>query len=81
VETLYSTYVDSGFDVHLIDPIDGLPGGLTAANGGFVLENIARWRVQEFQAPAARGPGAYMDWFRENGSDTKAPDKHQRGRG
>src|SRR3712207_7133086 len=40
-EVLYRTYLDLGFDVHLIDPIAGLPDMVYAANGGFVLDGIA----------------------------------------
>ena len=40
-EVLYNTYLELGFDVKLIDPIDGLPDMVYAANGGYVIDNIA----------------------------------------
>jgi len=79
-ETLYSTYVDLGFDVHLIDPIDGLPDMVYAANGGFVLDNIAYGASFTYPERQPEGP-AYMDWFRENGFDVKAPDNINEGEG
>jgi N-dimethylarginine dimethylaminohydrolase len=40
-QVLYDTYVGLGHDVHLIDPIDGLPDMVYAANGGFVVDGKA----------------------------------------
>jgi N-dimethylarginine dimethylaminohydrolase len=31
-EVLYQTYLDLGFEVHLIDPVEGLPDMVYAAN-------------------------------------------------
>ena len=36
-ERLYAIYQELGFDVHLIDPIEGLPDMVYSANGGFTL--------------------------------------------
>jgi len=40
-DSLYRTYLDLGFEVHLIDPIPGLPDMVYAANGGLVFDGIA----------------------------------------
>jgi len=79
-ETLYQTYVDLGFDVHLIDPIDGLPDMVYAANGGFVLDNIAYGASFTYAERQPEGP-AYMDWFREHGFDVTVPENINEGEG
>ncbi|QNE48274.1 N-dimethylarginine dimethylaminohydrolase [Glaciihabitans sp. INWT7] len=79
-ETLYQTYVDLGFEVHLIDPIEGLPDMVYAANGGFVLDNIAYGASFTYPERQPEGP-AYMDWFRENGFDVKVPENINEGEG
>ena len=40
-DVLHKIYLDLGFEVHLIDPIAGLPDMVYAANGGFVIDGIA----------------------------------------
>ncbi|MHA6669807.1 dimethylargininase [Homoserinimonas sp. A447] len=71
-EVLYQTYLDLGFDVHLIDPIDGLPDMVYAANGGFVIDGKAYGASFTHPQRQAEGP-AYMDWFRTNGFDVHEP--------
>ena len=62
-QALYDTYLELGYDVHLIDPIAGLPDMVYAANGGFVIDGIAYgakfthrglWRVQADAYTTAR---------------------------
>lgn len=77
---LYKTYLDLGFDVQLIDPIDGLPDMVYAANGGFVLDNIAYGAKFTYPERQPEGP-AYMDWFRENGYDVRIPENTNEGEG
>jgi len=79
-QTLYDTYVGLGFDVHLIDPIDGLPDMVYAANGGFVIDNIAYGAAFTYPQRQPEGP-AYMDWFRENGFDVRVPREINEGEG
>jgi len=79
-ETLYQTYLDLGFDVKLIDPIDGLPDMVYAANGGFVIDNIAYGASFTHEQRQPEGP-AYMDWFRENGFDVRDPQNINEGEG
>jgi N-dimethylarginine dimethylaminohydrolase len=79
-ETLYRTYVDLGFAVHLIDPIEGLPDMVYAANGGFVLDNKAYGARFTYAERQPEGP-AYMDWFRDNGFDVTVPENVNEGEG
>lgn len=77
---LYRTYLDLGFDVQLVDPIEGLPDMVYAANGGFVLDNIAYGAKFTYPERQPEGP-AYMDWFRENGYEVREPGFTNEGEG
>jgi N-dimethylarginine dimethylaminohydrolase len=79
-EVLYQTYLDLGFDVHLVDPIDGLPDMVYAANGGFVIDNIAYGASFTYAERQPEGP-AYMHWFRDNGFDVREPANVNEGEG
>ncbi|GAB3120257.1 dimethylargininase [Glaciibacter psychrotolerans] len=79
-ETLYDTYVGLGFDVRLIDPIDGLPDMVYAANGGFVIDGIAYGAKFTFPQRQPEGP-AYMDWFGQAGFDVREPVEVNEGEG
>jgi N-dimethylarginine dimethylaminohydrolase len=79
-QTLYDTYVGLGFDVHLIDPIDGLPDMVYAANGGFVIDGIAYGASFTYPERQPEGP-AYMDWFGANGFDVREPAEINEGEG
>lgn len=79
-EVLYQTYLDLGFDVQLIDPIDGLPDMVYAANGGFVIDGIAYGASFTYPERQPEGP-AYMDWFREAGFDVRVPEEVNEGEG
>jgi N-dimethylarginine dimethylaminohydrolase len=79
-EALYKAYLDLGFDVQLIDPIAGLPDMVYAANGGFVLDNIAYGASFTYPERQPEGP-AYMDWFRANGYDVRVPENVNEGEG
>lgn len=66
---LYNTYQRLGFTVHLIDPVEGLPDMVYAANGGLVVDGVAysaKFRHSE------RGPeaGHYAKWFADYGLTT-----------
>ena len=69
-QTLYDTYIGLGFDVHLIDPIDGLPDMVYAANGGFVIDGIAYGANFTYPERQPEGP-AYLEWFCANGFDAR----------
>jgi N-dimethylarginine dimethylaminohydrolase len=79
-QTLYDTYVGLGYDVHLIDPIAGLPDMVYAANGGFVIDNIAYGAKFTHPERQPEGP-AYMEWFGANGFDVRDPAEIQEGEG
>jgi len=78
--TLYDTYIDLGFDVKLVDPIDGLPDMVYAANGGFVIDNIAYGASFTHPERQPEGP-AYMEWFAANGFDVRDPKNINEGEG
>jgi N-dimethylarginine dimethylaminohydrolase len=77
---LHRTYLDLGYDVELIDPIPGLPDMVYAANGGFVIDNIAYGASFAYPERQPEGP-AYMDWFREHGFDVREPAEVNEGEG
>lgn len=79
-EVLYQTYLDLGFEVHLIDPIDGLPDMVYAANGGFVIDNKAYGASFTYAERQPEGP-AYMKWFGDNGFEVKVPENINEGEG
>jgi N-dimethylarginine dimethylaminohydrolase len=79
-EELYRIYLDLGFEVHLVDPIPGLPDMVYAANGGFVLGNMAYGASFQYAERRPEGP-AYMDWFRANGFDVAEPASVNEGEG
>ena len=71
-ETLYAKYQELGFDIHLIDPVEGLPDMVYAANGGYVLDGKAFGAKFEYPERQPEGP-AYMEWFAANGFDVTEP--------
>lgn len=79
-DVLYQTYLDLGFDVQLIDPLEGLPDMVYAANGGFVIDNIAYGAAFTYEQRQPEGP-AYMDWFRDNGYEVRVPQNTNEGEG
>ncbi|MDQ4138425.1 MAG: N-dimethylarginine dimethylaminohydrolase [Actinomycetota bacterium] len=79
-EVLYRTYLDLGFDVHLIDPIAGLPDMVYAANGGFVLDGIAYGASFTHPERQPEGP-AYLKWFTDAGFDVRVPETVNEGEG
>jgi N-dimethylarginine dimethylaminohydrolase len=79
-EELYRIYLDLGFDVELIDPIEGLPDMVYAANGGFTLDGIAYGAKFQYDERGPEGP-AYMDWFRSHGFKVAEPVSVNEGEG
>lgn len=79
-EVLYQTYVDLGYDVKLVDPIEGLPDMVYAANGGFVLDGIAYGASFTYPERQPEGP-AYMTWFGDNGYQVRVPENVNEGEG
>lgn len=79
-QVLYDTYLGLGYDVHLIDPIPGLPDMVYAANGGFVIDGVAYGAKFTYAERQPEGP-AYMDWFRAAGFDVREPEEINEGEG
>ena len=73
-ESLVAVYEQLGFDISYIDPIDGLPDMVYAANGGFVLDGIAYGAKFQYPERQPEGP-AYMDWFRQAGLTVAEPEQ------
>lgn len=71
-DSLHQTFLDLGHTVDLIEPVDGLPDMVYAANGGLVIDGIA-WGAN-FVYPERQPEGPlYMDWFRSAGFDVREP--------
>ena len=58
-QSLVDVYEQLGFDIEYIEPIEGLPDMVYAANGGFVLDGIAYGA--KFQYPSV-SPRARRTW-------------------
>ncbi|WP_296664590.1 dimethylargininase [Demequina sp.] len=65
-QALADTYARLGFAVHRIDPVDGLPDMVFAANGGFVVDGTAYTAMFAHPQRGPEGP-AYARWFRSQG--------------
>jgi len=79
-DVLYRTYLELGFDVHLIDPVEGLPDMVYAANGGFVLDGKAYGASFTYAERQPEGP-AYMEWFGTQGYEVHKPVEVNEGEG
>ncbi|MET0296901.1 MAG: dimethylargininase [Microbacterium sp.] len=79
-QDLYDAYIAAGHEVHLIDPIEGLPDMVYTANGGFVIGGTAYGAKFRFQERVPEGP-AFMDWFRANGFEVAEPVEVNEGEG
>lgn len=65
-EALRAAYLALGHEVSLIDPIEGLPDMVFAANGALVVGGRVYGAKFTFPERHAEGP-AYAKWMRENG--------------
>lgn len=79
-ESLQDAYRTLGHTIELIDPLDGLPDMVFAANGGFTLDGVAYGARFAHPERAAEGP-AYLDWFREAGFRVVEPEFVNEGEG
>jgi N-dimethylarginine dimethylaminohydrolase len=79
-EKLYELYLKLGYEVHLIDPIEGLPDMVYAANGGFTIDGIAYGARFQYDERGPEGP-AYMEWFAANGFEVREPVSVNEGEG
>lgn len=69
-ESLRDAYASLGFDVHQIDPIEGLPDMVFAANGGLVIDGVAYTASFHYPQRQAEGP-AYAKWLVGAGYDVR----------
>lgn len=79
-ETLVETYLGWGHTIELIDPIEGLPDMVYAANGATVVDGLvysAKFRHPERQP---EGP-AYQKWFADAGFVTHTAEEINEGEG
>ena len=79
-QTLHDAYLGLGYDVELIDPIDGLDDMVYAANGGFTLDGHAYGARFTYAERIPEGP-AYMRWFADNGFQVHEPQHVNEGEG
>lgn len=79
-QVLHDTFVGLGYEVQLIDPIEGLPDMVYAANGGFVIDGVAYGAKFTYPERQPEGP-AYMEWFRDAGLDVREPVEVNEGEG
>jgi N-dimethylarginine dimethylaminohydrolase len=74
-ESLRATYISLGHNVHLLDPVDGLPDMVFAANGATVVGGMvmgARFRHPERSYEA----DAHRQWFERHGYQRFTPATH-----
>jgi len=67
---LRDTYVRLGFDVRQIDPVEGLPDMVFAANGGLVIGGVAYTASFHYPQRQPEGP-AYAAWLASAGYDVR----------
>ncbi|WP_439590877.1 dimethylargininase [Microbacterium sp.] len=79
-QKLYDAYIELGHEVHLIDPIAGLPDMVYTANGGFLIDGTAYGAKFRFAERAPEGP-AFMEWFAANGFTVAEPVEVNEGEG
>ncbi|MDE0546602.1 dimethylargininase [Microbacterium sp. C7(2022)] len=79
-QALYDTYISLGHEVHLIDPIEGLPDMVYTANGGFIIDGVAYGAKFRYAERQPEGP-AFMEWFAANGFTVADPEAVNEGEG
>lgn len=79
-EGLKAAYEELGHKVSLIDPVEGLPDMVFAANGALVVDGRVYGAKFAYPERAAEGP-AYLRWFADNGYTTKEASLTNEGEG
>lgn len=79
-QRLYETYLSIGIQVELIDPLEGLPDMVYAANGGFVIDGIAYGAKFRHEQRAPEGP-AYLARLQQLGFQGRAAEEVNEGEG
>ncbi|MGW7485250.1 dimethylargininase [Nonomuraea muscovyensis] len=79
-EGLKSAYEELGHRVSLIDPVEGLPDMVFAANGALVVDRRVYGARFAFPQRGPEGP-AYLRWFAERGFEVMDPSHVNEGEG
>ncbi|WP_433217778.1 dimethylargininase [Microtetraspora malaysiensis] len=79
-EELRAAYERLGHKVSLIDPVDGLPDMVFAANGALVVDGRVYGAKFTHAERTAEGP-AYLRWFADRGFETMEPKHTNEGEG
>lgn len=79
-QTLVDAYDRLGFEVHQIEPVEGLNDMVYAANGGLTLDGKAYGALFTYEQRVPEGP-AYMRWFAEQGFEVHEPKHINEGEG
>ncbi|MFC4005750.1 dimethylargininase [Nonomuraea purpurea] len=79
-EGLKAAYEELGHEVSLIDPIEGLPDMVFAANGALVVDGRVYGARFAYTERGPEGP-AYLRWFTERGYPTRQPRHVNEGEG
>ncbi|WP_067132512.1 dimethylargininase [Microtetraspora malaysiensis] len=79
-EELRAAYERLGHKVSLIDPVDGLPDMVFAANGALVVDGRVYGAKFTHAERTAEGP-AYLRWFADRGFETMEPTHTNEGEG
>lgn len=79
-ERLRDVYLDLGHQVSFIDPIEGLPDMVYAANGATVVDGIVYSAKFRYPERGPEGP-AYEKWFADRGYVTHTAEQVNEGEG
>jgi N-dimethylarginine dimethylaminohydrolase len=79
-EGLKAAYEELGHTVSLIEPVEGLPDMVFAANGALVVDGRAYGAKFAFPQRGPEGP-AYLRWFAEQGYEVREPGHVNEGEG
>ncbi|MBZ4488227.1 N-dimethylarginine dimethylaminohydrolase [Microbacterium sp. cx-55] len=79
-QTLFDAYIALGHEIHLIDPVPGLPDMVYTANGGFLVDGVAYGPKFRF-AERSGEERPFMDWFASHGYHLAEPVEVNEGEG
>ncbi|MCC4909286.1 dimethylargininase [Microbacterium sp. cx-59] len=79
-QTLFDAYIALGHEIHLIDPVPGLPDMVYTANGGFLVDGVAYGPKFRF-AERSGEERPFMDWFASHGYRLAEPVEVNEGEG
>jgi len=79
-ESLRDTYLDLGHTIEYIDPIEGLPDMVYAANGATVVDGIVYGARVTYPERQPEGP-AFLQWFADRGYEVHDAVERNEGEG